>query len=237
MGSQLGACLAPSPDLLEKQGIGNYILLFSPGTESDLSIEILKSIKNDVANLNWPEKAITKLSKIITNADTLANLSYKNIFDTNDLLFNVKTKSSGQLCNVAINMEQTPNNNSRVTLAEEKDRLGLQKLKLDWQLNDTDRQTLNTAVRELASMLGRSGAGRLRTTSNLESNELNYTISCHHSGTTRMASDETKGVVNSDCRVHGIEIFILLEARFSPRLAGRTLHSLLLRFLLARADS
>ena len=216
MGSQLGACLAPSPELAEKQEIGNYILLFSSGTESDLSIEILKGIRNDIANLNWPEKAISKLSKIITNADTLANLSYKNVFDTNDPLFNVKTKSSGQLCNVAINMEQTPNDNSRVTLAKDKDRLGLQKIKLDWQLKDTDRKTLNTAVRELASMLGRSGTGRLRTTANLESNELSYTISCHHSGTTRMASDETKGVVNSDCRVYGIENLYIAGSSIFP---------------------
>jgi choline dehydrogenase-like flavoprotein len=216
MGAQLGACLAPSPKRAEKQGIGNYILLFSPGTESDLSIEMLKSIKNDIANLKWPENAISKLSKIIANADTFANLSYKNVFDTNDSLFDVSTKSSGQLCNVAINMEQTPNDNSRVTLSAETDSLGLQKIKLDWQLNEKDRQTLRTAVKELASMLGRSGKGRLRTTSNLEGNESNYTISCHHSGTTRMASDRTKGVVNSDCRVHGIENLYIAGSSVFP---------------------
>jgi len=203
--AQLGAFLAPSEKLVQQHGCGNFRLQFTPGTESDLSIEELKSVLKDIANLNWPDDVISKLSNIVSSADTFANLAYKNIFDTSDKIFEENYKQSGQLCNVLINMEQTPNSNSRITLSDKLDALGLPLLRFDWQLSAMETDTLNVAIREFTSMLGRSGAGRFKVSSQVNRGEPEFGISCHHSGTTRMADDPTKGVVDSNCRVHGID--------------------------------
>jgi len=215
-GTRIGGCLAPTEKLLIEKNIGNFIFLFNPGTEPDLSIEMLKSIKQDIANRRWPENMLSKLSKIVGNADTMANLAYKNIFDTDKRLFDVESRKSGQLCSVSINMEQFQNDNSRVLLSDELDNLGLPKIKLDWQLSDEDSRTLEVATRELASMLGRTNSGRLRLTSDLANNTPSYSISCHHSGTTRMASAPERGVVDKDCRAHGIQNLYIIGSSVFP---------------------
>ncbi|MEZ5529769.1 MAG: GMC family oxidoreductase [Porticoccaceae bacterium] len=215
-GTRIGGCLAPTEKLLNEKNIGNFIFLFGTGTEPDLSIEMLKSIKQDISSMRWPENLLTKLSKIVSNADTMANLAYKNIFDTDERLFDIESKKSGQLCSVSINMEQFQNNNSRVLLSNELDSLGLPKIKLDWQLCDEDKRTLEVATRELAGMLGKTNSGRLRITSDLEKNNPSYSISCHHSGTTRMSKDPQNGVVDKDCKAHGIENLYIIGSSVFP---------------------
>lgn len=203
--AQLGAFLAPSNELIKQHKCGNFRLHFTPGTEADLSIEELKSIVQDISNLNWPDNIISKLSNLISNADTLSNLAYKNIFDTSDQLFKTNYKKSGQLCNVLVNMEQSPNYQSRITLGDKLDALDLPLLRFDWQLSENETHTLDIAIREFTSMLGHSRAGRFKMSSQVAEGKPEYSISCHHSGTTRMSDDPSKGVVNKDCRVHGIE--------------------------------
>jgi choline dehydrogenase-like flavoprotein len=200
---QIGAFLAPTEELIRRRGCGNFRLQLTPGSEADLSIEILRGIKQDVSNLNWPDDLILKLSDMVSNADVIANLAYKNIFDTTDKVFETSHKVSDNLLSVFINMEQTPNYDSRVTLGDNLDGLGLPMLNFDWRLSIKEEETLNIAMQEFASMLGLSGGGRFRTSSELTNGESDFGISCHHSGTTRMANDPRHGVVDRNCRVHG----------------------------------
>ena len=52
--------------------------------------------------------------------------------------------------------------------------------------------------------LKRAGLGRLLTTMEGRTPPQNLNGGWHHMGTTRMNNDPKKGVVNEDCRVHGI---------------------------------
>jgi choline dehydrogenase-like flavoprotein len=103
--------------------------------------------------------------------------------------------------------EQAPNPQSRVYLAEEKDRLGLNRIVLDWQLTELDKRGLSLLPRLLGLELGRLNLGRVRLADWLAGEGFEAAKGVgggpHHMGTTRMADDPKRGVVDRNCRVHG----------------------------------
>ncbi len=102
--------------------------------------------------------------------------------------------------------EQAPNRDSRVTLGDERDALGMPVVKLDWRLTELDYHSIRTASRQLAVELGRSGLGRMQPWCAHETDEeidRRITPGAHHMGTTRMHSDPSRGVVDTQCRIHG----------------------------------
>ncbi len=100
--------------------------------------------------------------------------------------------------------EQSPNPDSRVTLAEERDRFGLRKAQLDWQLTELDARSVRRTVEITADALGRALAGRARILVSEHQPWPETTGRSHHMGTTRMHDDPRRGVVDADCRVHGL---------------------------------
>jgi choline dehydrogenase-like flavoprotein len=95
------------------------------------------------------------------------------------------------------------------SLTEETDRLGLRRVGLDWRLGELEKHTMEVAAGLLAEEVGRLGLGRVRLHEWLtdDSPEIEVKIAggYHHMGTTRMASDPQRGVVDADCLVHGTE--------------------------------
>ena len=103
--------------------------------------------------------------------------------------------------------EQAPNPLSRVSLSQELDVLGSPRLRLDWQFTELDRKSLKAMALTLGSEFGRLNMGRVQLpTWYVEDREPEWiSASYHHMGTTRMADNPSNGVVNKDCRVHGLE--------------------------------
>lgn len=99
--------------------------------------------------------------------------------------------------------EQVPNPDSRVTLAEERGALDLPMLRLDWRLSEQDRRTLAVGRRQIGTALGMTGAGRVREPEEDGDWPYSLRLTGEYMGTTRMAEDPRRGVVDRDCRVHG----------------------------------
>jgi choline dehydrogenase-like flavoprotein len=102
--------------------------------------------------------------------------------------------------------EQAPNLDSRVTLAEERDALGLRKLRLHLAFGELDRRTVEEGAMLLARELGRLGAGRVRIGGQATGGVFPKGMwpAAHHMGATRMSDDPSAGVVDAQGRVHGI---------------------------------
>ncbi|GAC1343089.1 MAG: GMC family oxidoreductase [Acetobacteraceae bacterium] len=113
--------------------------------------------------------------------------------------------------------EPTPNPDSRVRLGEARDALGQRRVELDWQVNPADLVHARTIARLLGAEVGRAGLGRMRTT--LEGADWPAAMwgDQHHMGTTMMAKDPVEGVVDRDCRVHGIENLFVAGSSVFPR--------------------
>jgi choline dehydrogenase-like flavoprotein len=111
----------------------------------------------------------------------------------------------GASCALGCACEQAPNPQSRVTLSEERDALGLKRARLDWRLSETDKLSLNRILHAVAEELGALGLGRVRPTLSDDGNWPEEVLGgYHHMGTTRMADSPEQGVVDANCRVHGV---------------------------------
>ena len=102
--------------------------------------------------------------------------------------------------------EQAPDLESRVRLADETDPFGRARARLDWRVSDLDRRTVEVSTRTVAAEFARLGLGRIRLADwMLEGGDAwrdGLHWGHHHMGTTRMSSDPSAGVVDSDCRLH-----------------------------------
>jgi len=101
--------------------------------------------------------------------------------------------------------EEPPNPDSRVSLSSaDVDLLGRPRLHLEWRFNEQYVAGMQAGVQLLARSLGVMGAGRLRWPITRDGLLRSLTPARHHMGTTRMHADPRQGVVDSHCRVHGV---------------------------------
>jgi len=118
---------------------------------------------------------------------------------------------------VDINAEQEPNPDSRVTLGNERDALGMRRLVVDWQTTADDHHRLARGMRLLARALEPSGTVRLDLGPELE--ELaarKVPVGGHHIGTARMASDASSGVCDANAELFGTKGVFLAGAAVFP---------------------
>ncbi len=96
--------------------------------------------------------------------------------------------------------EQPLDPESRVTLSERRDALGVPMARLDWRIQPEVEVGMTELARVLGEELARRGLGRLVP----ESEAPRFTDASHHMGTTRMGEDPRRSVVDPHGRVHGV---------------------------------
>ena len=115
--------------------------------------------------------------------------------------------------------EQAPNPDSRVTLGDEVDALGQRKVCVDWRLTELDWHTYRTAAGLFGAELANSCGGKFQLEPWLQERsdavpQLHGTA--HHLGTTRMSDDPNLGVVDRQCRVHGVDNLYVVGSSVFP---------------------
>ena len=108
--------------------------------------------------------------------------------------------------------EQPPMPTSRVELSNRTDRFGLPLLKLHWDLDDAFIASVLRMQELLAGEVERSGLGRIEPGAGVPA----FTDASHHMGTTRMSASPHDGVVDTDCRVHGVRNLHLAGSSVFP---------------------
>lgn len=107
---------------------------------------------------------------------------------------------------VRCHVEQLPNPDSRVTLGAGRDAFGSRRIVMDWRPTAADKRGINALLHLLGTEVGRTGFGRLR--SALAEDDTtwpdDFVGNAHQMGTTRMHRDPKLGVVDENCRVHGV---------------------------------
>ena len=106
-------------------------------------------------------------------------------------------------------IEQAPNPNSRITLDNEKDELGMPRAMLHWELTPLEKRSIRTIYQIIGEQAGISEKGRVRLLEYLwDENDHSWPEftggGWHHMGTTRMGDDPKQSVVDRDCKEHGI---------------------------------
>ncbi|MBS1735373.1 MAG: GMC family oxidoreductase [Bacteroidetes bacterium] len=105
-------------------------------------------------------------------------------------------------------IEQEPSPNSRITLSNEKDSLGMRRVKVNWQMGEKEKNTIDRNLEIISQQLQQSGvAEKIILDEPLKNRDWPAETqgTWHHMGTTRMHTSPRKGVVDENCKVHGIE--------------------------------
>jgi choline dehydrogenase-like flavoprotein len=108
--------------------------------------------------------------------------------------------------------EQPPDPQSRVYLGRDKDRLGLNRLILDWRIPESVHHSLYRLQDLLGEALEAHKLGTLERGTGVP----HYTDASHHMGTTRMGATPRTGVVDPDCRVFGVRNLYIAGSAVFP---------------------
>ncbi len=130
-------------------------------------------------------------------------------------------------------VEPAPNPDSRVTLGPDRDQLGQNRVQLDWRLSPIDRYSVRRMLEIVGVEVGRADLGRLQIGQheNDEAAELadddtawppDLAGGYHHMGTTRMSDDPKQGVVDKNCKVHGISNLFIAGSSVFPTAGSGT---------------
>jgi len=145
----------------------------------------------------WPASSATHAFNVLRNLDDVFREGYLRATDAPIRGFTFTART-----------ETAPNPANRVRLASERDALGQNRASLTWSLGARERVTVEKTMMLLAAELGRLGIGRVRLNELLLQNDDRWSGNLswfgHHMGTTRMSDDPKLGVVDANCRVHGV---------------------------------
>jgi choline dehydrogenase-like flavoprotein len=101
-------------------------------------------------------------------------------------------------------MEQVPNPESRVTLSRELDAFGQNRVQLNWKIIPQDIRSAVRTLQIIGGEMEQAGLGQFQPELSGEIPPPNTEGGYHHMGTTRMATNPKMGVVDENCRVHGV---------------------------------
>jgi choline dehydrogenase-like flavoprotein len=190
-GKKMRCELAITRELQEKNKILN-------GTASLTPLTIAKKVKPiiDIWDSDDPQKNGQHLMSEYGDASTEATTAKAddNIFRSYELFTRI---------------EQAPNPDSRITLDTERDSLGMPRATLHWVLTPLEKHSIRKMYELIGQQIGKSGAGRVKLKEYLwDENDHAWPEftggGWHHMGTTRMSDDPATGVVDANCKVHGI---------------------------------
>jgi choline dehydrogenase-like flavoprotein len=123
---------------------------------------------------------------------------------------------AGSVLALRAQAEQAPNPDSRVTLGTRRDRFGLAVAQVDWRPTAADRASIRASQKAVDTALRAAGLGRVEFMLGDEQPPALFEGNFHHLGATRMHTDPAMGVVDADCRVHGVSNLYIAGSSVFP---------------------
>jgi choline dehydrogenase-like flavoprotein len=202
-GVHIAAQLALTPETLEKERLLNARICFCsefPG-EGSQGAQALFRCKQALLSKDQPGWRLRDdvMTMVKEPLNTFA-YGFTRLFHPRAMIKKVSFQ---------VIIEPAPNPDSRVSLSStQKDALGMPRVEVDWRLDTQVRRTADRSLALIASELRQTGIAHVNLDPSMELHDWPATMepegTWHHMGTTRMHSDEKQGVVDADCKVHGL---------------------------------
>lgn len=167
-----------------------------------------------VRDKRLPEGAGQCFKDMLLDGKSIARTLYRRV--RGDFASKFRRAEHPAICLLNHMVEQAPNPRSRVMLGHERDALGQCRAKLDWQLTDLDCYTYTRAQEILNEEFRRAGLGSLVINTKADEVPAGIHGGWHHMGTTRMHRDPQFGVVDENCKVHGLANLFVAGASVFP---------------------
>ncbi|MGZ6339865.1 MAG: GMC oxidoreductase, partial [Candidatus Limnocylindrales bacterium] len=114
-------------------------------------------------------------------------------------------------------VEQLPQRDNRVELLPEVDALGMPRVRIHWRFGAAEERTYRRSLQVVLDQLARLEPGLAQARLGEPDPWPSQVIgNWHHEGTTRMHADPSLGVVDTDCRVHGLDNLYIAGSSVFP---------------------
>lgn len=186
---------------------------------SQEAVDSFSTLVSSALHLRVPENAGGHLREVLGHIDYVAIAAIRKA--SRQRLFKYRGRGPGLLdgggwwslpdksrrfaaFDVILHGEQAPDPENRVKLGDDRDALGCRKATLQWRWRERDIDNALRSQALLAAEISKSGFGVLRVDLQDGRPTLMLPGLHHHMGTTRMHPDPKQGVVDANCRVHGV---------------------------------
>lgn len=210
-GEDLVVGVGPSPRAQERQQILNSSIAVHDAlrVEPTDGWDSLMKLSRAFSGFEWPENSGTHVFNVLRNLGSVIREEYLRATDGPIRGFSFTART-----------ETAPRPSNRITLIRDRDALGLNRVRLDWAPNTLERVTVEKTMMLLAAEFGRLGVGRVRLNEFLTESSARWSENLgwygHHMGTTRMSENPRSGVVDVNCRVHGIANLYIASSSVFP---------------------
>jgi len=121
---------------------------------------------------------------------------------------------------LGIGCEQEPDPESRVTLSNEVDSMGLRRAQIDWRISTTEIETVAVVAELFKRELETSGIAKVSLDADVAARSADVAARMidqnHHNGTARMGATPNEGVVDRDLRVFGTSNLYVCSSAVFP---------------------
>jgi choline dehydrogenase-like flavoprotein len=178
-----------------------------PGNIAGSGYNSLQSIVKRLRDFRKPDRLGYHVRNIAANLSETSLQAYKRY-----------VKPPLQRIVLGLRAEQIPNPESRVLLDDSVDCFGKRRLRLEWRLSAQDYECFQRAKKILRNALAHDSSDRYK----LLPDDSEQPPGCgvpaggHHMGTTRMHRNLRLGVVDENCKVHGLQNLYIAGSSVFP---------------------
>jgi len=211
-GTCFSAQFALTPEVQTREELLNSRIWFAsllPG-EGTLAVDALIRCKMRLTGQDQSGHKVSRdIFEILKNPIDCARFAATRVFHLGSLISDIKYQAI---------VEPEPNPDSRILLSRERDALGIPRAKVVWRLTERVKRTFDRTFQVLTEELERHGIATVRRQERFEGSEWPVTLvgTWHHMGTTRMHDSLRHGVVDRNCRVHGMSNFYIAGSSVFP---------------------
>ncbi|WP_017653576.1 GMC oxidoreductase [Fortiea contorta] len=189
------------------------------------AVNSLKTLLSLIHNPTLKKDTIKHIGNVIVGLDYILPAAYGALTKQEPFLPSLAWGGWSRLSNIAGRFsefevlhqtEQAPFPDNRLTLTDEHDRLGRQKVKLHWRWHDIDIDTIKRSQEILKAEFAQAGIGELQIERDGELPKLIHPGAHHHMGTTRMHDSPLQGVVDSNCKLHDVANLFIAGSSVFP---------------------
>lgn len=211
-GQPIAAQLGLVPELMkQEQLLGCYVwfssVFYGAGTAAAEALQRINRALHKLEPLNSTLRQDMPIL-IAHPIDTL-NFTFSRLFRPRSRIERVRLQAI---------VEPDPNPDSRVTLSNDKDQLGMNRVRVSWKLGSAVQRTFDRTFAIVADELKRQGIADIVLDPALEGRSWPTSLEStwHHMGTTRMHDSPRYGVVDPNCRVHSVNNLYIAGSSVFP---------------------
>lgn len=225
-GQAIAGKLSLTPETMQQNQILNTSIWFFPRPygHNALSVSSAKALLAAARGKKRVNNWFYHLKTALAGGDEILRVAYRSWLQKKALIVDAGKGGWSQyqrpsklysFFEVAAQVEQAPCFDNRVSLSQSIDELGLRRAKVNWAWSPLDIASIHRTLEILETDFSASELGQFMP---LPSDRLLSKLysAHHHMGTTRMHKNPQQGVVDSNCRVHGIDNLFVAGSSLFP---------------------